>query len=177
MVAVLEDGCFMVMETSRAPTRRPSVAPPAKELEAPGSVENDHHMFDKSWRRRSSSTPPAQLHKVHLPSESIPADQLLETACSNLRCIDGDQLTFELMSSNTGGSLEDSRPVGRDETIDFFMSHSWHDDPHSKFQKLKQLCDTFCEKHGRQPTFWLDKVLLNACALHDAIEVVCPGVH
>ena len=97
-------------------------------------------------------------HKVDLPSVGTSAEQLLSIASSNLRCIDGDQITLELMSSNTGGDIKLSRPVGPSEKIDFFMSHSWHDDAVAKVNCIRALCERFQQKYHRQPTFWLDKV-------------------
>ena len=97
-------------------------------------------------------------HKVDLAATGTSAEQLLGMASSNLRCIDGDKITLELMSSNTGGSIGLSRPVGPAEKIDFFMSHSWHDDSVAKLNRIRALCESFQEKHHRQPTFWLDKV-------------------
>ena len=98
-------------------------------------------------------------HRMDLPAASISAEQLLGIASSNLRCIDGDKITLDLMSSNTGGGIELSRPVGPTEKIDFFMSHSWHDDAVAKMNRIRALCEIFRDKHQRQPSFWLDKVL------------------
>ena len=97
---------------------------------------------------------------MDLPAAGTSAEQLLGIASSNLRCIDGDKITLDLMSSNTGGGIELSRAVGPEEKIDFFMSHSWHDDAVAKMNRIRALCEIFQEKHQRQPTFWLDKVLM-----------------
>ena len=99
-------------------------------------------------------------HTLHLPPVAASAEKLLDMASSNLRCIDGDKITFDLMASNLSGSTDPtSRPVAVGETIDYFMSHSWHDDPVDKFNKLRALCERFQQRHNRQPTFWLDKVI------------------
>ena len=44
------------------------------------------------------------------------------------------------------------------EKIDFFMSHSWHDDATAKWKALTLFVQHFMFKHRREPTFWLDKV-------------------
>ena len=106
-----------------------------------------------------SAVPPTNLHTVALPAAGVSAKQLLEMASSNLRCIDGDNLTLDLLRSNKGGSIDLSRPVASGERIDFFMSHSWHDDPMKKISQLTELCGRFYMKHNRVPTFWLDKVM------------------
>ena len=51
-----------------------------------------------------------------------------------------------------------SRPLRAGETIDFFMSHSWKDDPVAKHAALEEIASDFHRKNGRHPTFWLDKV-------------------
>ena len=98
------------------------------------------------------------VEQVDLPATGTSAEELLGIASSNLRCIDADSITLELMSGNTGGGVALSRPVGPTEKIDFFMSHSWHDDAVAKFNRIRALCKSFQQKHDRQPTFWLDKV-------------------
>jgi hypothetical protein len=45
--------------------------------------------------------------------------------------------------------------------IDYFVSHSWSDCPRQKFSQLCAVTLLFRQKHGRQPTFWLDKVCID----------------
>ena len=40
---------------------------------------------------------------------------------------------------------------------DFFVSHSWGDDPRAKYAQLMAVTLLFQRKHGRDPTLWLDK--------------------
>ena len=40
---------------------------------------------------------------------------------------------------------------------DFFVSHSWGDDPRAKYAQLMAVTLLFRRKHGRDPTLWLDK--------------------
>merc|ERR1712224_702310 len=65
-----------------------------------------------------------------------------------------------------------SRPVNPNETIDFFMSHSWHDDACTKWKLLKAFAASFRRKHGRFPTFWLDKVCINQESISDGLKVL-----
>ena len=90
------------------------------------------------------------------------------------RCIDSANITHELMSTNRShpatmvlpdGSIgpctdlfQLSRPVKPGECIDFFMSHSWHDDAEAKLEALETVVSEFFRVHKRYPTFWLDKV-------------------
>ena len=68
--------------------------------------------------------------------------QLLQEARQSLRCIDWVNITKELMTGAICGAVdatlqmnqlfELSRPVRKGERIDYFMSHSWHDDAEAK---------------------------------------------
>jgi hypothetical protein len=71
-----------------------------------------------------------------------------------------------------GGLFALSRPVKPGETIDFFMSHSWHDDPTTKFDTLKRVVSKFQAKYGRPPTFWLDKVCIDQKNISDGLKVL-----
>ena len=61
---------------------------------------------------------------------SVTSEELLSKARLNLRCIDWENMTLELILS-AKGALEGqdlftlSRRVEDNETIDFFLSHSW----------------------------------------------------
>jgi hypothetical protein len=45
--------------------------------------------------------------------------------------------------------------------IDFFFSHSWHDDYKAKWAALVRFAKRFAEGHHRAPLLWLDKACLN----------------
>ena len=100
-----------------------------------------------------------------LAGRSLPAAELLVMAKSSLRCIDWSNMSFDLMRSSTvcgrvdgKSAFELSRAVTSHEKIDFFLSHSWHDDAMQKWLHLERIADMFFQEHGRYPTFWLDKV-------------------
>eukprot|EP00929_Paragymnodinium_shiwhaense_P014209 TRINITY_DN122101_c0_g1_i1.p1 TRINITY_DN122101_c0_g1~~TRINITY_DN122101_c0_g1_i1.p1 ORF type:complete len:718 (+),score=117.49 TRINITY_DN122101_c0_g1_i1:162-2315(+) len=118
--------------------------------------------------------------EVPITSHHKPVDELMLHAEENLRCIDYDRITLELMTGAICGAaggisleLYDlSRPLRHGETIDFFMSHSWHDDPHTKFEKIQTLATEFKSHHGRYPTFWLDKVCIDQSHIADGLRVL-----
>ena len=80
-------------------------------------------------------------------------------ALRGLHGVDGDKITLELMQSPSGGpetyALGHKAKPGE---IDFFLSHSWHDDPVQKFAAIQNVIADFKKQHGRTPSFWLDKV-------------------
>ena len=56
--------------------------------------------------------------------------------------------------------------------IDFFISHSWHDDVELKYRKLSDFAAEFERKHGREPTFWLDKCCLDQENITHGLQVL-----
>ena len=56
--------------------------------------------------------------------------------------------------------------------IDYFISHSWEDDPVLKCKALKSFSDRFRLKHGRYPTFWFDKVCIDQNNTSNALAVL-----
>ena len=65
-----------------------------------------------------------------------------------------------------------SRPVKKGESIDFFISHCWHDDPMLKWHALQLLVDEFTLKVGRQPTFWFDKACIDQQNMEDGLAML-----
>eukprot|EP01041_Mallomonas_annulata_P016517 gene16517-34429_t len=49
----------------------------------------------------------------------------------------------------------------RKDQIDFFISHSWTDDPKEKCIALKKFSSNFKMKYKREPTYWFDKVCID----------------
>jgi len=91
----------------------------------------------------------------------------LEKAHQTLRCIEWQNITKELMTSAICGTAADkesethqlfemSRPRQPGERIDYFMSHSWHDDAEAKWNPLQRLAENFKVQSGSYPTFWFD---------------------
>ena len=51
----------------------------------------------------------------------------------------------------------------------FFFCISWHDDGKMKFTRLRAVVRNFKRRKKRNPTFWLDKVLLSSTSILDFI--------
>jgi len=107
------------------------------------------------------------------------AEDILNTAKKELRCVDWEHITRDLMSASHSksdgddrvASLTLARPAEMD-TIDYFMSHSWHDDPERKWKELTKVADKFCKKRRRYPTFWLDKVCIDQSRISDGLKAL-----
>lgn len=65
-----------------------------------------------------------------------------------------------------------SRGVRRGEVIDFFLSHSWHDDAAAKWLALERTVSDFASRKNRYPTFWLDKVCINQNQIADGLRAL-----
>merc|ERR1712036_43743 len=63
-----------------------------------------------------------------------------------------------------------SRQVLPGERIDYFISHSWHDNAEAKWAALERAVDDFRVAHGRYPTFWLDKVCIDQENIGDGLR-------
>ena len=72
------------------------------------------------------------------------------------------------MDSDGGGSDDGHSVLGvpvvkacRPGEIDWFVSHSWHDDPAAKHAALQRCGREFESRTGRAPTLWLDKLCVH----------------
>lgn len=127
----------------------------------------------------------------HLPiaARAAPWQDLVAEAHRSLRCIDWQTLVTpstvmpSLLHSGPvcGGStvslqaneyFSKSRLLEGDETIDFFLSHSWHDNADDKQAALTIHVKVFARCHGREPTFWLDKVCIDQTRVADGLRVL-----
>jgi len=114
-----------------------------------------------------------QSIRVDRKQQVIPWPQLLEVGRKNLRCIDWKKQYGELWTENAGAAgFKLSRPVGRGETIDFFVSHSWSDSGIRKFRALSYVAEEFYVRQGRHPTFWVDKFCIDQTSVEDGLRVL-----
>jgi len=123
-----------------------------------------------------------EILQLPLPSGGLACSDLLQQARTSLRCIDWENITWELISgapicgpasmTAQASLFKLSRPVRVDETIDFFISHSWYDDAKRKFAALQQIACHFKRMHLRYPTFWFDKVCVDQAKISEALKVL-----
>lgn len=118
-----------------------------------------------------------------MAGRNTPIDDLLVAARVQLRCMEWEDLTSELLASGPicGASdpllaanefLAMSRPVREGERIDYFLSHCWHDDPGAKFNALSSIAADFHRRNGRYPTFWFDKTCIDQTNIADGLRVL-----
>jgi len=118
------------------------------------------------------------MHKVSLPARLGDSCRICSIGLANLRCIDWSQISLDLMMGATCNSsailnhFHLSRPLRPGEKIDFFLSHSWHDDGRVKFETLKTLAEEFFKQNRRFPTFWLDCVCIDQDDILDNLKLL-----
>lgn len=124
----------------------------------------DHNNFAEPTTPDEKRDANAQLGRLH--EEDIEgSSQML--AAVNEHSMPRFSGTRRLVSSSAL-----SRPLKPGEKIDFFMSHSWHDDPILKWKELKKFVKAFIKKHRREPTFWLDKACIDQDNIQDGLKVL-----
>jgi len=87
---------------------------------------------------------------------------IVAKAKARFQCVRLDKISFEL--------IENNKPNRGPSTIvepcllggcDAFISHSWHDDAHAKWQALQGWRESFVQSHGREPRVWFDKCCID----------------
>ena len=94
---------------------------------------------------------------------SLPFDEVVRKSLRRLHCVSMGDVTFDEIKETTPNPkchLKARRATFKE--IDFFISHSWTDDPVEKWAVLQEVRADFKERHGREPLVWFDK-----CASRD----------
>ena len=92
----------------------------------------------------------------------LDVDSALASAALVFRGVSFEKLEPEHMQSNAPGVslnlLAQSVQLG---DIDYFLSHSWHDDGSVKWTAMKRFAESFASEHGRPPLLWFDRFSLD----------------
>lgn len=136
-------------------------------IRTPDEGEETH---DKISRKK-------RIVKIPMRRRRTSTEDILSLGNESLRCIEWSSITKQLMSASQCGTSGSglyglSRPLWPDEVIDFFMSHSWHDNAELKWKALTKIAEDFHGNHGRFPTFWLDKVCIDQNNIADGLRVL-----
>ena len=78
-------------------------------------------------------------------------------------------LTYEISKHSYSPT---KRPCKPGEVVDYFVSHSWHDDPETKFKALNLFAERFRKVKKRFPTFWIDKVCIDQANISDGLRTL-----
>ena len=119
----------------------------AKSLEIEKPVTNQ--------RRNKTS-----LQWLDLPNSNLELSDVMNQAREALCCVDWDEGMPNVFLESTAADALEPRLLEKGEFIDFFISHSWHDTPESKWRVLTSHFMKFKAKYKRSPTFWFDKACI-----------------
>ena len=61
-------------------------------------------------------------------------------------------------------------------SLDYFLSHSWHDIPGVKWNALVSMAESFARRRHREPLFWLDKVCIDQSRIADGLRMLSVNV-
>jgi len=128
----------------------------------------------------SDSSAEVVCQSVPNPARELTAERLLRLARECLRCIDWEKIDEGLMTgaicdpnaSDIAGYYQLSRPVHHGEIIDFFLSHSWHDNAKMKWKCLEGFVAEFIKATSHPPTFWLDKACIDQSKIADGLRAL-----
>ena len=96
---------------------------------------------------------------------------ILCKAVDALRAVSMADVSWDEFKANSPDTrcFEKSRPVTFDQ-VDFFLSHSWSDDPHAKWDAVQKLRADFKAKNGREPLVWFDKYCIDQTAIDESVR-------
>jgi hypothetical protein len=87
---------------------------------------------------------------------------MMEEAGALFRGVPFSKISPDVLRSSKGMAADYalSQPCKLN-AVDFFISHSWSDDPDLKYSHLASVAANFERVHGREPIFWLDKLCID----------------
>ena len=97
--------------------------------------------------------------------------EIMEKAVGSLRSVSLSDVTWEEFEKNLPDPkcYEKSKPAAFKD-IDFFVSHSWSDDPKAKWAALQGVRRRFVLEHEREPKIWFDKYCIDQNAIDESVR-------
>lgn len=135
-------------------------------------------MIDKRIRRNAAGhgrrpSQSRELVTVPMPATLANPQELAHKARAQLRCMPWSMLTATVMSNNKsdGRDFSLSRGVALTEVIDYFLTHSWHDNAEAKWRVLSAVKEELGPQ-GQERTLWLDKTCIDQRCIRDGLTVL-----
>jgi hypothetical protein len=113
------------------------------------------------------------LRQVSYTSSNLQWSDILNAGRAGLMSVTADKITRAvLMQGPSQTAATETGEKGRINVqalaratnpgeVDYFVSHSWHDDAEVKAEQWEIVFNRFREEHGRFPTIWLDEIIIN----------------
>eukprot|EP00448_Togula_jolla_P020716 CAMPEP_0170582812 /NCGR_PEP_ID=MMETSP0224-20130122/7788_1 /TAXON_ID=285029 /ORGANISM="Togula jolla, Strain CCCM 725" /LENGTH=221 /DNA_ID=CAMNT_0010906071 /DNA_START=50 /DNA_END=715 /DNA_ORIENTATION=- len=100
-------------------------------------------------------------------------EDIASLAASKFRCVSLDKVKKKDMRGREPDarllSLTQKAKLGE---VDAFISHSWDDEPESKWKSLRAWRNDFKRKTGREPLVWIDKYCVDQKDIHSALSLL-----
>lgn len=137
------------------------------------SIEN--HLFVVLLPATLALPPTVERRTVVHATVNMSAEALFRCACASLYQVRADEVTQAILT-NPGthihvGSLVSPilRKQCRPGETDWFVLHSWHDDPFNRLRALTRCAQQFEDWQGRQPSLWLDCLCVEAAYQEESL--------
>jgi hypothetical protein len=115
-----------------------------------------------SERSKYATVQTLVVTKIIPTKGELNAEQILKDGHRLLQCVQAGKITYERLTAGSGKSnIEELAEKGVPGEIDFFVSHSWHDDQETKFREWERYFCDFRTDHGRDAKCWLDEIIIN----------------
>jgi len=109
-------------------------------------------------------------------------EELLSYSFHNLRCVEYKTLKEspnifrqsprELNDESMRKVYELARPLFKNETIDYFVSHCWHDSPEEKWECLQCFAEEFYVRYRRYPLLWIDRFCIDQKNISNSLRIL-----
>eukprot|EP00931_Biecheleriopsis_adriatica_P033372 TRINITY_DN19372_c0_g1_i2.p1 TRINITY_DN19372_c0_g1~~TRINITY_DN19372_c0_g1_i2.p1 ORF type:complete len:533 (+),score=57.59 TRINITY_DN19372_c0_g1_i2:76-1674(+) len=99
------------------------------------------------------------------------AEEALAQASERFRSVQITEISEnEMAESKPNPALHERTRSAKFGACNAFLSHSWHDDAGSKWAALQGWRLDYLEKHGAEPTLWLDKFCIDQNNIEDDLR-------
>jgi hypothetical protein len=102
------------------------------------------------------------ITKIITASGASSANEILEEGLRQLQCVQASKITYEKLSAGSGKSnIDQLAENGVPGEVDYFVSHSWHDDKETKFKKWEEHFGKRRQVERCDAKVWLDQTIIN----------------
>tara|TARA_B100000768_G_C11224823_1_gene352250 strand:- start:42 stop:1037 length:996 start_codon:yes stop_codon:yes gene_type:complete len=127
-----------------------------------------------AWLIPDVSEEAGVLHATIATMVGSPFRAVASDALSKLRCVSLADVTLEEFSFNRPDPqcyLKSKECKFKE--IDFFVSHSWSDNPEVKWEVIQRVREEFkAQNGGREPLIWFDKYCLNQGDIDNSVRML-----
>jgi hypothetical protein len=102
------------------------------------------------------------------------ATDILKEGIAQLQCVQAGKITYAKLAAGSGKSnIDELAEDGIPGEVDYFISHSWHDDKETKFREWERFFAARKRRQGKDAKVWLDEIIINqvrSCTAASSVE-------